>query len=58
MSDKICSSCKFISAKVVANGAANELIVKCTNGHARIWLFTGGACRDYQPKSINQNKEQ
>jgi hypothetical protein len=33
-----------------------ELVVKCTNGHAPIWLFTGGACRDYQSK-ISQKKE-
>ena len=57
MSDQVCASCQFISAKVVANGAANELIVTCTNGHAPIWLFTGGACKDYQPK-IDQKQEQ
>jgi len=34
-----------------------EQVVECTNGHAPIWLFTGGACREYQPK-IDQNKEQ
>jgi len=33
-----------------------ELVVKCTNGHAPIWLFTGGECRDYQPK-IDQKQE-
>lgn len=58
MSDQVCASCGFISAKVIVNGAANELIVTCTNGHAPIWLFTGGACREYQPKSINQKQEQ
>ena len=56
MNDQVCVSCRFISVKVVANGAANELIVKCMNGHAPIWLFTGGKCRDYQQK-IDQNKE-
>ena len=35
-----------------------ELIVKCQNGHAPIWLFSGGECSDYQPKSINQKQEQ
>jgi hypothetical protein len=35
-----------------------ELVVKCRQGHAPIWLFSGGACKDYQSKSINQSQEQ
>ena len=57
MSVQICAGCRFITTKVVANGAANEFIVTCQNGHEPIFLFTGGKCKDYQPKT-DQDKEQ
>ena len=59
MNDQVCVSCRFIqtSIRVPHGSEQKELVVKCTNGHAPIWLFTGGTCRDYQPK-MDQNKEQ
>ena len=58
MSDQVCASCRFIqtSIRMPRGSEQKELVVKCTNGHAPIWLFTGGECRDYQPK-IDQKQE-
>jgi len=56
VSEQVCASCKFIqtSIKYPQGSEQKELVVKCQNGHAPIWLFSGGKCSDYQPKSINQ----
>jgi len=54
VSEQVCASCKFIQTSIRQEGASRELVVKCQNGHAPIWLFSGGKCSDYQPKSINQ----
>ena len=60
MSDQVCVSCRFIQTPIrMPHGSEQkELVVKCENGHAQIWLFSGGECEDYQPKSINQTQEQ
>lgn len=60
MNDQVCASCRFIqvSTRTPHGSEQKELIVKCQNGHAPIWLLTGGKCSDYQPKSINQIQEQ
>lgn len=52
MNGQVCASCRFIqtSIRMPHGSEQKELVVKCENGHAPIWLFTGGACRDYQPK--------
>ena len=60
MSDLFCAGCRFIriSIKEPQGSEQKEVVVKCMNGHAPIWLFSGGACSDYQPKLINQTQEQ
>ena len=56
MVNQVCASCEYIETKTVERGCARDFVVTCQKEHAPIWLFAGGACRDYQQK-IDQKQE-
>jgi hypothetical protein len=59
VSEQVCASCKFIqtSIKYPQGSEQKELVVKCQNGHAPIWLFSGAECEDYRSKQ-SETQEQ
>ena len=47
-----CASCAHIQTAIVRpqGSEPKRLVVTCEKEHAPIWLFSGGACEDYQSK--------
>lgn len=48
----ICADCKYFktSFTVPRGSEQKQLVVKCEEAHAPIWLFSGEQCPDYKSK--------
>ena len=59
MTNQMCATCAHMqqTIKLPRGSELKELIVTCEKGRAPIWLFSGEACQDYQPKQSEKPVE-